>query len=189
MFSPKLKLVPLVLLAACADQPVSPVAEHDGPSLQVSQGGVVHRVTVGGPDICSGIGARPGCDANLSVIALEMADGSVSGQWVDIWSPGGGSENAMHATVTCLEINTITQPAGTFQQAWIGGVLTRPLALAGHPVMLRVRDRGTSANDPIDAVSRSIVDPQDEPEHFSTDCHAMPPMGLTRPPQGQVMIR
>jgi len=184
-----LAMVPLFLLTACTDQPVSEVEQVSGPSLQAAHGDVQHSVNVGGPDICSGIGELPGCDASLSVHALQMADGSVSGEWVDVWGGRGDPAESMHAQVTCLEINTFTQPAGTFQQAWIGGVVIRPLALAGHPVMLRVRDRGTSANDPIDAVSRSIVDPQDEPEHFSTNCHDMPAMGFARSPQGQVSIR
>lgn len=183
-----LTLVPLFLLAACADQSVSPVAQVDGPSLQASHGSVVHRVTVGGPDICFGLGARPGCDANLSLIALEMVDGSVSGQWEDVsggWY-GRGPENALHAVVTCLEINEVTVPSGTFKQAWIGGVVTRPQSLAGHPVILRVRDRGTSANDPTDVISRSIVDPEDE--GISADCRARPLMGFAFAPQGQVVI-
>ena len=34
---------------------------------------VIHRVHVGGPDICAALGLPPGCDANFSLVALEFA--------------------------------------------------------------------------------------------------------------------
>ncbi len=185
MRNTKLMLVPFVLLAACTERAVSPVARLTGPNLQAVQGGVVHRVSVGGPDICPAYGEHPGCDGNLSLIALESVDGSVSGQWEDA-SPDAGN---LHAVPDCIDISRITLPNGiSFLQAWIGGVITGPESgsLVGHRVITRVRDRGTSANDPPDVLSFSLPDP--ELHGVSSNCHDRPPMGLVRVPQGQVKI-
>ena len=87
MGNAQLVLVSSFLLAGCADQPVAPESHTGRPSLQVNQGPVVHRVSAGGPDICGP--DHPGCDGNYSLLALQMADGSVSGQWEDVWGPEG----------------------------------------------------------------------------------------------------
>lgn len=182
-------LVVFLVLAGCSEQPAAP-QESPRSGLLVSSQGVVHRVSIGGPDICFGLNERPGCDANLTLIALEMADGSVRGQWEDVSGqlPGhAGAESPLHAVVTCIEISTLVTPLGTVMQAWVGGVVTYPASLEGHPVIIRVRDRGTSNNEPADVISRSIVDPQDE--GISANCHDRPLMGFAFAPQGQVMIR
>jgi hypothetical protein len=176
-------LVPVLLLAGCADQAASPMAEANASSAQVGQGRIVHKVSVGGPDICPAFGAHPGCDANLSLIAIQREDGSVSGQWND--SYGGGY--SMHANVDCLLVQVI--PGRTTLEAWIGGVITSP-DLAGHRVIMRVRDNGTSMNDPLpDALSRAIVDPEtDAINPVSSNCQDKGLIGLARTPQGQVTI-
>jgi len=95
----KLFAAALAVLVAfgCNDQPlptgssdaasVAP-ASSDGPAFNGGHGPVVNRVSVGGADVCVGLGLSPGCDANFSLIALEHADGSVSGNAQD--SFGGG---------------------------------------------------------------------------------------------------
>ena len=47
---------------------------------------VVHRVTAGGPDSCTGHDDKPGCDGNLSLVATQYADGTASGQYTDRFS-------------------------------------------------------------------------------------------------------
>ena len=42
---------------------------------------VIHHVSAGGPDGCSGLGDKPGCDGNYSLVATQYADGSASGQY------------------------------------------------------------------------------------------------------------
>lgn len=137
-----------VLLAAgvafgCSEPTASKTAEPVGSLLRASASGgaVVHHVTIGGPDVCTGFGAQPGCDANFSLVANQYADGSVSGQWVDRFSQnfGGGG---ITVQVTCVAVE------GSF--AWVGGVVTSPASNAGTPAILRARDLGNSANDPPD---------------------------------------
>jgi len=178
-----LTLVPLLLLAACADQSASPLAEANAPPAQVGGSPIVHRVSVGGPDICGSpqVGSKPGCDANFSLIAMQREDGSVTGQMIDSYSEPRG----LHAIVDCLLVQVI--PGRTTLEAWIGGVVTSPTNQAGQRVITRVRDNGTSMNDPLpDAIGRAIVAPEEE--GFSSDCQDMAAMGLARTPQGQVTI-
>ncbi len=177
-----LTLVPLLLVAACADQPASPTTQPEGLSLKAGQGPIVHKVSVGGPDICLSLGyAHPGCDGNLSFIAMQRADGSVTGQMTDQYGPADG----LHATIDCLLVQVI--PGRTTLEAWVGGVVTRPAYQAGHRIIARMRDNGTSANDPRpDALSRGIVDPEEE--GASGNCQDMPAIGLGQMPQGQVTI-
>ena len=56
--------------------------------------GPLHRVSFGGPDACEGFGLQPGCDANLSLVAIEQADGSVIGQYSDQFGDGNGGFHA-----------------------------------------------------------------------------------------------
>ena len=175
-------LVPLLLVTACADQPVAPTARAEGPSLQASQGPIVHKVSVGGPDICLSLGySHPGCDGNFSVIAIQREDGSVSGQLTDQYGPADG----LHAEIDCLLVQVI--PGRTTLEAWVGGVVTRPAYQAGHRIIARMRDNGTSANDPRpDALSRGVVDPEEE--GASSNCQDRPAIGFGQMPQGQVTI-
>jgi hypothetical protein len=177
-----LTLVPLLLVAACADQAVSPTTQPEGLSLKAGQGPIVHKVSVGGPDICLSLGyAHPGCDGNFSLIAMQRADGSVTGQMTDQYGPADG----LHATIDCLLVQVI--PGRTTLEAWVGGVVTRPAYQAGHRIIARMRDNGTSANDPRpDALSRGIVDPEEE--GASSNCQDMPAIGFGQMPQGQVTI-
>lgn len=154
------KLVPLVLALVLLLVATS-VVSADSP--------VVHRVSVGGPDVCEGLGLEPGCDANFSLIALEFADGSVKGQWTDRFANGGG----FHAVVECLSVSG--------NEAWVGGVVTQGEGL-GLAVVTRVADNGTSAGEPSDQISFSFLAP-------SADvCAEQLPLPLLDAPQGQVIV-
>ena len=138
-----------------------------------AQAQVVHRAHAGGPDACDSFGLPPGCDANFSLNALEFADGSVGGNFTDRF-PGG---DGFHAKIDCLSI------AGN--DAWVSGVITRgaigDFDLTGFPVATRVRDNGTSKNDPADELSFSwIGDP--------TPCYFQIDYDLVPVPQGQVVV-
>lgn len=136
--------VPIVLAAGfafgCSEPTATNATQPVGSLLRASASGgpVVHHVTIGGPDVCTGFGAQPGCDANFSLVASQYADGSVSGQWVDRFSQnfGGGG---ITVRVTCVAVEGSV--------AWVGGVITRPESNAGTPAILRARDRGNSATD------------------------------------------
>ena len=168
----RLTHTPIILAAAVAfgcSEGIAPAADA-GP-MQAGVGRVIHRVTVGGPDACVGLGGSPGCDANFSLVALQYADGSVSGQWHDQFvHPFGG----VHVTVTCLSISG--------NQAWISGVISHGLD-AGFPVVTRVADNGRSANDPPDQIglTTAVAD-------FG-DCNAHGEgFGLFDAPQGQSVV-
>jgi hypothetical protein len=174
----------LIILAACEGEPIAPAIQPDAVAAKAGQGPIVHRASVGGPDICTGLGSKPGCNANLSLIAIQRADGSVTGQLTDQYGPADG----MHAEIDCLLVQEIPDRIPVALEAWVGGVVTRPAGQAGHRVIARMRDNSTSAaNDPRpDAMSRAIVDP--EREGASSNCLDMPAIGLAQMPQGQVKI-
>jgi hypothetical protein len=105
--------------------------------------GVIHHVSAGSPDICAGFGARPGCDANFSLVATQYADGSVTGVFVDVFGKGFGGTRAV---IDCLSV--------VGNEAWVSGVIISGHAdgfdLTGLPISTRVVDNGTSTNDPPD---------------------------------------
>jgi hypothetical protein len=131
---------------------------------------IVHQVSAGGPDACAGIGAKPGCDSNYSLTAIEYADGSVSGNLTDRFTRGFG----VHADIDCLAVEG--------DRAWASGVITSG-PLAGLYILTSVQDNGTSANDLPDQISRSMIDPE------PWDCTTQPDVELLDAPQGQVVVR
>jgi hypothetical protein len=134
---------------------------------------VIHRVSAGGPDACSGIGDKPGCDGNYSLVASQFADGSASGQYTDRFSRGDG----IKGVIDCLVV--------VGNDAWISGWITSgrfgDQDLAGLPFTTRVRDNGTSAKEPPDQISSSHTGDE-------TPCTDMVPWDLLDTPQGQVKV-
>lgn len=175
--------LPIVLAAGvafgCSEPTASKSTEPVGSLLRASASGgpVIHHVTIGGPDVCSGFGAQPGCDANFSLVANQHADGSVSGMWVDRFSQnfGGGG---ITVAVNCLAVEGST--------AWISGVIVRPAEMAGLLAITRARDLGTTANELADRFI-TVYDPG----FFggSADCLEEPFYPLLEAPQGQVVIQ
>jgi len=154
--------------------------ETAAPMLQADAQRVVHTVHVGGPDNCSGTGGSPGCDANFSLVAIQFADGSVSGQWIDRFSQENGG-GGIHIIVNCLAV------AG--HDAWISGI--GPEHPFGNEWVTRVRDNGTSANDAPDQISLSLIVGPFVPRlgDVRRDCHAMQDLVVFDAPQGQVVVR
>lgn len=164
----------------CSEPTASKATEAAGLMLRASNssgGPVIHHVTIGGPDVCSGFGAKPGCDANFSLVANQYADGSVSGMWVDRFSQNFGGGGATVA-VNCLAVEG--------NVAWIGGVVTKPEWNAGTPALVRARDLGSSANEPADRFLTLY-----DPAFFgvSANCLDEEFIPLLDAPQGQVVIR
>ena len=141
-------------------------------------GGPVHSVQIGGPDVCSGFGAQPGCDANFSLNAMLRADGSVTGQWIDRFSQnfGGGG---LFVTVDCLEVDG--------NRAWIGGYTSGPDGTPGLRAVTYAEDRGTSYALERDDGFLTLYGLDDF--GLSTDCHDRPFQFTLNVPQGQVVIR
>lgn len=116
-------LFPIILAAAvvlgCSEAAIAPTAQSDVPTHRTSAASqVVHRVTSGSPDLCAAIGAKPGCDANYSLVAQRRADGSVTGEYHDQFTPFPGfGGTAIHIAVNCLNV--------IGNQAWISGVVTQ----------------------------------------------------------------
>ena len=147
-----------------------------GATVAWATGPVVHHVSVGSPDACLALaGEHPGCDANFSLVANQYADGSVSGQYTDRFANGDG----FHGEVDCLVVSG--------NDAWISGVITQgrfgDIDLAGLEFLTRVRDNGTSANDPPDQISFSFIDTE------LPDCTEQLDLPLLDAPDGQVRIR
>ena len=177
-------LLPFALLGAfgCSESTVSPTAQSDGPTMQASVGSqVVHRASAGGPDVCSGVGDKPGCDANFSLIANQYSNGSARGHWVDRSSQvnGGGS---FVVAVNCLNV--------IGNRAYISGVVTQGNSdIIGQNTLVVVVDNGVSANDPPDQITTSFIFPG------VPDCNGAPALDdvidarLHAMPQGQVVVR
>jgi len=161
----RLSLIPVLALVACSTEASAPAAFGDTASQAAINGPFIHRVTVGGPDICSGLGLPLGCDYNLSLVATEGPAG-VSGQWQD--GPG------RHFRVDCLEV--------VGNVAWIGGATKD-----GYRQIVRVVDMGQSI-DPPDSISFAVED--NFPDDYGL-CH-LRPRGLARLTvpalQGQVRV-
>ncbi len=143
-----------VLAIGCADQPTAPEAQNEAASVAepTLDSRVVHHVSVGAEDpFCAATGQPTGCDANFSLVANQRADGSVTGQWHDIFGFGGG--DGQHVAVDCLNV--------VGNGAVIGGVITRGSALGtdftGMRTLTAAIDNGSSVNDPLDQVSFSWV--------------------------------
>ena len=103
-------------------------------------------VTMGGADVHF-LGAPPNNDKNLSLIARLGCDFTVTGGLTDAYA---GGNVTIHATLDCLVVEG--------DDAWMSGVITKVTPntigdFAGVPVSVRVRDNGTSANDPPDQAS------------------------------------
>ena len=170
--------IPIILATAftlgCSEDALRPTVQSDAPRLQASvSGGVIHRVSAGGPDNCVGfLGLKPGCDANQALVALQRADGSVTGEWTDRFGKFGG----VHVVLNCVNV--------IGNEAWVSGVITvsSPKDLIGSPVILRVRDNGISANDPPDEISTTQFD-------TFGGCNAAPDLDLFVAPQGQVVVQ
>jgi hypothetical protein len=142
----------------------------------VFAGGVTHRVSAGSPDICAAFGARPGCDANFSLVATQYADGRVTGEFVDVFGKGFGYTRAV---IDCLSV--------VGNEAWVSGVIISGHAdghdLTGLPISTRVVDNGTSTNDPPDQAGFSRRGDQAYP------CTAQPDDDLFDLLQGQVSVK
>ena len=135
--------------------------------------GVVHSVHVGGPDICSAFGLRPGCDANFSMTANEFSDGTVNGIWIDVVGVTPGVDPiTLVLAIDCLHVNG--------NEAWVAGEVVGP-DFAGLRGGARVQDNGVSANDLPDLVSMTFV--------FFGDCTDEPAFPLFLYDQGQVTVR
>ena len=159
------------LLIACDNPTPMPTAlKAPPPSFAIGHGtGILHRVSLASHDF--GI-LKPGTDANDSFIAVQYADGSVEGQWTDQFGHGNGG---YHIAVNCVEVDG--------NQAWISGIVTQsPFEEdIGQPAGTRVVDNGTSANDPPDQMSFSIVG-------VRFDCHAKRPYPLFDLSGGEVKV-
>jgi hypothetical protein len=165
----------------CSESTIPPTGQSDGPALPASVGSqVVHQATAGSPDICTPVGDKPGCDANFSLLAVQRADGSVTGQWVDRFSQvnGGGG---IHVAINCLNV--------IGNRAYVSGVVTQSSSSdqVGQPALTKLVDNGRSANDPPDQISVSIIFPG------VVDCNAAPAFDdfipLFPTPQGQVVVQ
>ena len=138
----------------------------------VARGGrPAHIVSVGSNDIFL---VPPGGDGNFSLIAIEAADGSVSGQWHD--STGRGS--FLHMEVSCLSVNG--------NEAWVSGTITNAspdfAAAIGTPAKTRVRDNGRSNTEAEDEIGST------SPTASADDCLAEEPLALFEINDGQVKV-
>jgi hypothetical protein len=132
--------------------------------------GVTHKVSVGSADILP----PPGSDANFSLSAVQHADGTVTGQWEDTVFGRSVPAVAIHVEIDCLAV--------VGNDAWVSGVITSPDSLAGLTAITRIRDNGTSANDPADQISFTFI-------NIGATCTDQPNLPLSDLINGQVTVR
>ena len=145
----------------CSDTPIEPTQESaavDAGDLPASplfgSQRVVHFVSAGGPDHCEARGLPTGCDANFSLVALQRADGSVTGQWQDTFD---GGRLGIHVAIDCLKV--------VGNGAVISGLITHGISevsgedVGGQQALTAVVDNGTSGKDPLDQIGYSIFGP------------------------------
>lgn len=159
------------LLAVACDRPTATAptvtaSTVDHPLLSARGNGVVHQVSVGGSDA-----VPPGTDANFSLLAIQHADGSVSGQWSDQFGHGNGG---LHVVVNCVNVDG--------HRAWISGTITGPSPYAGMAVITEVVDNGTSVHDPADQITYTFEDTYG-------GCVAGPDLPLSAISNGQVKVQ
>jgi len=155
-------LLLLVMFVTGCSEEAAPTAALIDSSIEnpiaLSKNNVLHRVTVGGADSEE---FPPGTDANFSLVAIEKANGSVSGQWQDTF--GGGGEG-IHVAVDCMNV--------VGNGAVIGGVITNGSSggdVSGQRALTAVVDNGTSANDPADQISFSFIDDNRDCNNLTPD--------------------
>ena len=170
----------LIVVVSCDRAPVEPQSDQvTGVAVFDTDHGVIHRVSVGGADVRTAPGEKP-ADANLSLVAIMRADGSVSGQWQD--SFGRRPPYILHMDVTCLNV------VGT--EAWISGVITNAPAFPpaiGSASIIRVVDNGRSRTDAADQASRVEIEGFSDLTSF--DCREAPNVDLYDMNEGQVTVR
>ena len=171
MKTAQLVLPAIVLLAVACNEPTTPALGSIRADAQGTNA-VIHRVSVGGSDQ----DATLNTDANISLVAIQKADGSVSGEWSDQFGQGQGG---VHVDVHCLVV--------VGNQAWIGGIIRSGstgvggVDLSGLPALTRVADNGASANDTPDAISFTFIG-------RAVQCTAQPNLPLLAMTGGQVTV-
>jgi len=157
---------------------------------------IVHRVIAGGPDACAVLlddpTAHPGCDGNWSLVAIEYADGTVTGQYIDRFANGDG----LKAVIDCLVVDETTH------QAWVSGTVTQ-LRIDGDDwtytsdflFVASVQDNGTSVHDPVDKISHTVLEDVNDRFFggpFVGPCDALEDpdglLDLIDSPDGQVIV-
>jgi len=145
-------LVIFVMLMTACNEGAAPTSSlnEDNQGTSFAKNGVIHHVSVGGGDVCGGLGLPSGCDANFSLVANMKADGSVSGQWQDTFA---GGKEGIHVDIDCMYI--------VDNGAVIGGVIKNGTLggqdVTGQRAITAVVDNGTSNNDPADQISFSYT--------------------------------
>lgn len=146
----------VIFITACSQEsaPTSPDGFDEGTSPStLSKGGrgVVHHVSAGTNDLDPEIyGSK---DASFSLVANEKYDGSVSGNWVDVVKSENGNEFSVHVSINSMKVvDNYAILTGVVKKGNRGGE-----DVTGRTALTMVRDNGTSANDPADEISFSIV--------------------------------
>jgi hypothetical protein len=143
--------------------------------VATAAGGPVHKVSVGVADFCDvpTTAQNPGCNANFSIEAQQLADGSARGNYTDQFGHGNGG---FHAQVDCLYIQG--------NKAWVSGIITSGTYNVGSRVLTEVVDNGTSAKDPPDTISYSYA-----PYALTVNCKTFHPNLIqVAVPKGQVKV-
>jgi hypothetical protein len=148
-------------------------------TVVVAKGPVTHSVSAGGADLCRSVfDAKPGCDANFSLTAIQYADGSASGQYTDRFGRLGG----FHAVIDCVVVDG--------PDAWVSGFITsgtfkdpdtgEVFDLTGLDVATRLHDGSPEGS--ADQISFSLLDQ-------GISCLDRPGFDLFDVTEGQVVVR
>jgi hypothetical protein len=137
-------------------------------------GGPVHKVSVGVPDFCDvpTTAQNPGCNANFSIEAQQLADGSARGNYTDQFGHGNGG---FHAVVDCVSVSG--------NKAWVSGIVKSGTYNLNGRIITEVVDNGTSAKDPPDTITYSYI------ASLNFNCKTQPNLlPQVAVPKGQVKV-
>ena len=120
----------LGLLAACGQEPTTPTTHAEGLSLKTGQGPVVHQGLRGRAGRVHRSRRQAGMRRKLLVIAIQRADGSVTGR---LPSAACGPADGLHAVIDCLLVQEIPERTPVALEAWVGGVAGDSPSQPGRP--------------------------------------------------------
>lgn len=160
-----------VSLDSCNTESANPFS--DTVAMKSARGGVIHHVSAGGADAnVNPDTTKPGFNANYSLVANVMGDGSVRGQYTDQFGHGDGG---FHATIECVYIEG--------NRAWITAVGTSgtygSINAKGLYIYTSVIDGGKEG----DQISYSYA------RKVSVDCKKKPNTQMFDVLNGQVTVR
>lgn len=154
-----------------------------GVTANAGDKGVCASVHLGGADINWSFDdetAPPNNDANLSLGAIQKCDGTVMGQFQDVWAGVG----PVHGKVSCVVIDG--------NNAWVSGILTHSntnddFDYAGIGFFIKLQDNGKNRDQDTPDMASFLYG--GDPAFYEFSCYGMYEVDLYPLNNGQLSIK